>query len=70
MRNRYGDEVLSYDSNENTALALAFSHFQGYNIYDTFDMLSGLSVADADALLRQSFCPERTVMYVLNPKER
>ena len=50
--------------------ALARCHFGGYGLYESFDVLSGVTAGDCTEFLRMYLPPERILLSTVLPKER
>lgn len=63
----YGKLVRSFNKVEVVANAMINCHFAGVGIYDTQKILEEITLEDANALLKTSFCMERAAISVIQP---
>ncbi len=63
----YADEIRAYDSTEEIAENLLTHVMEGTELFDYPNLLLEVTVEDANALLRQLFCKEQSVLSVIFP---
>lgn len=66
----YGATLRSLGEPGGVCSALARCHFGGYGLYESFDVLSGVTAGDCTEFLRMYLPPERILLSTVLPKER
>lgn len=64
-RTRYGVEIKSFENISSLAEGLVNSHFDGYNIFDTFKAYKEITVEDVNSLIKESFDETKCVLSVI-----
>lgn len=63
----YGRKIISANDVEVTCLGLVDAHFSGDGYFDEFEILSQISLADVNRVLRESFDKNKVAISIVNP---
>ncbi|MDD6021477.1 MAG: pitrilysin family protein [Oscillospiraceae bacterium] len=64
-RKKYGSEIKSLNDIETLANGLVNAHFEGYDIFDIFEVYKNITKADAEKLLSDCFDEDKCVLSVI-----
>ena len=63
----YGSAVMTFNDVDTVANELVSAYFSGHSIYDTLDIIAGLSREEVNELLSSSFHKDRLSISIVNP---
>lgn len=70
LRASFGDAVLDFENNTDIASAMALSELKGYGAYDALSVIQKLTANDLEQMLCDTFCEQRSALFILKPNER